>query len=248
MKIDFNLFLPGTPRAGLISAFTVTFAATVATTLIGSAALPAAEAKTIAQGQPIYAPEGCRITRDRIGVYEEPNTAQNARGILQKGVTVLLGLGSGDGWARITGPQTGWVQAKFLKGGDKTPCPASLKPVPSRPSATPSPSVPAIPRPPLPAQVTPPSSSSSPARIQRAVCEVIPESGLVVRDTPVTPSSRIIGQIRPGRHTFQFSDRRLETETVEGIRQWVYITAPAKGWISTGFAEGGANLSGNNCR
>ncbi len=236
MKIDFNLFLRETPRTGLFSAFTITLATAMTATVMLPITIIPANAETLAQGNTIYAPEGCRITRDRIGIYEEPNTAQRARGILQQGVTVLLGLGSGDGWARITGPETGWVQAKFLKGSDSTPCPASLRPAPS------------IPQPPLPTEVGSPPSTSSPARVQRAVCEVIPESGLVVRDTPVTPSSRIIGQIRPGRHTFQFSDRRLETETTEGLRQWVYITAPAKGWISTGFAGGGSNLSGSNCR
>ncbi|NJR69191.1 MAG: SH3 domain-containing protein [Synechococcales cyanobacterium CRU_2_2] len=251
MKIDFNVFAWGSPLAGLIFSFAPTLAIAQSQTHLptvfsihhpthspthsptngptnGSARTRLIH-QTLAQADPIYAPEGCRITRERLGVYREPNTSEEATGILAKDVTVLLGSGSGDGWARIVSPRTGWVQGKFLRGGANTPCPAAL-------------------RPPVPTPLTPSPPAPPTSRVVRAVCEVIPEEGLIVRDTPVVAASRVIGQIRPGSHTFQFSNQRQETETPEGLRQWVYITAPAKGWISTGFTNGGSNLSGENCR
>lgn len=222
-----------------------------------------------------YAPRGCRVTRDRVGIYAEPNNLEESRGLLEKDVTVLLGSGSGPGWARIVAPETGWIQSKFLRGNANTVCPPGFEasfensgegsgensgasPVTPRRGRTiddlPRPVTPPIlsrpPRPVIqqPANIQVPPSSGSVARVTRSLCEVIPEEGLIVRDTPTTVSSRVIGNIQAGRYTFQFSDRRLELETPEGLRQWVYITAPAKGWISTGFVNGGSNLLGEGCQ
>lgn len=180
------------------------------------------------------APRGCRITRAQIGIYQEPNLNEAALGILTAEQTVTLGDGSGSGWARITAPQTGWVQAKFLRGDRNTPCPAGMAP----PSPSPVPA-------PVAAPVTEPMASSG--GVSRAVCQVKPEGGLILRDQPRLDNSRILGTIRPGNYTFQFTERRTTSPDPSGDRLWVYITAPAKGWISTGFASGGSNLAGAGC-
>ena len=91
------------------------------------------------------------------------------------------------------------------------------------------------------------SSNNGPGNgvISRAVCAVLPEEGLIVRDQPNLENSRIIGSIRPGNYTFQFTrDRRTMGQQQ---RQWAYITAPAKGWISTGIVGDGSNLAGEGC-
>lgn len=190
---------------------------------------------TLAQAGNGYAPVGCRITRDQIGVYQEPNLAEAALGVLAKEETITLGTGSGNGWARIVAPQTGWVQAKFLRGGDATPCPAGQEPV-----------VPTIAAPASVGNETAPvTASPTEGGVTRAVCAVLPDGGLIVRDQPNLTESRVIGSIRPGNYTFQFTGRRTQAGTSQ--RQWAYITAPAKGWVSTGIVGGGANLSGEGC-
>lgn len=221
-----TLFSTTIGLTGLISA---------ATAILSPAAVLAQTPQpTLAQASS-YAPEGCRITRGQIGVYQEPNLVDAALGVLAEDVTIALGTGSGNGWARIVAPQTGWVQAKFLRGDGTTPCPVGLQPV----------SPPATPAPPSSAA---PASSTSPAAsgpVNRAVCAVLPEAGLIVRDQPSLVDSRVIGSIRPGNYTFQFTSDRQEVGELK--RQWAYITAPAKGWISTGFVGGGSNLSGEGC-
>ena len=186
---------------------------------------------TLAQAGTSYAPVGCRITREQIGVYQEPNVAEAALGVLAKEETITLGTGSGNGWARIVAPETGWVQAKFLRGGDATPCPEGQKPLAPVSSA--------------PASVTAEPFPETEGGVTRAVCAVLPEGGLIVRDQPNLSGSRVIGSIRPGNYTFQFTGRR--TDAGDSQRQWAYITAPAKGWVSTGIVGGGANLSGEGC-
>lgn len=191
---------------------------------------PSTLSQVMAQANGSYSPVGCRITREQIGVYQEPNLTEAALGVLAEEVTIALGTGSGNGWARIVAPETGWVQAKFLRGDGATPCPAGQTAIaPQAPAAA------------APAATAPATTG----QVSRAVCAVLPEAGLIVRDQPNLVDSRIIGSIRPGNYTFQFtSDRR---ELGEPKRQWAYITAPAKGWVSTGIVGGGANLSGEGC-
>lgn len=197
--------------------------------------IPPLDPSALAQAGGSYAPVGCRITRDQIGVYQEPNVTEAALGVLAKDVAITLGTGSGNGWARIVAPETGWVQAKFLRGDGSTPCPAGQNlgiAAPPTPSNTANTGAVA-------------GSSNTPGPVSRAVCAVLPEGGLIVRDQPSLVDSRVIGSIRPGNYTFQFTRDRKEVG--EPKRQWAYITAPAKGWVSTGIVGGGSNLSGEGC-
>ncbi len=236
--MGFTLFSTATGLTGLIVAATAITPHPFAQ--VQALEVPVAAPKALAQATGSYRPVGCRITRDQIGVYQEPNVTEAALGVLAEEITVTLGTGSGNGWARIVDPKTGWVQAKFLRGDGATPCPASQAPVAPTPPSTISSS-----------ETAPGGSTSSPTtpgavgQVSRAVCAVLPEGGLIVRDQPDLVNSRVIGSIRPGNYTFQFTSARKEVG--EPKRQWAYITAPAKGWVSTGIVGGGSNLSGEGC-
>ncbi|MBD3882774.1 hypothetical protein IFO70_13460 [Phormidium tenue FACHB-886] len=74
-------------------------------------------------GQAIAAPlqvaqaveTNCRQTNSATGVYEQPNVNSPSRGILPIAQTVQLEvLGTGTGWARISQPTVGWVEAQYL--------------------------------------------------------------------------------------------------------------------------------------
>ncbi len=66
--------------------------------------------------------------------------------------------------------------------------------------------------------------------------QVIIEQGLVVRDQPNT-TGKIVGSVTHRQQVTLKSD----TETVVDRRTWIEITAPVKGWISSGVG-GTANL------
>ena len=276
MKTNFNFFFCAIALAGSILGLNIgreglTTPALFQTQHQGQGSVPQQLAQTLPED---YAPSGCRVARDRVGIYAEPSTLAESRGFLEQDDVVLLGSGSGPGWARIVAPETGWIQSKFLRGSTNTVCPPDLRQAieedevrgvpdnqPNRnrtPEGLPKPVTPPIQpqAPKLPIQrsvnVQVPASVPAPGqgrvtRVARAICEVLPEEGLVVRDMPNTTSSRMIGNIQAGRYTFQFSNRRVERETSEGLREWIYITAPAKGWISSGFVNGGSNLQGEGC-
>ncbi|NJN31107.1 MAG: hypothetical protein HC824_12255 [Synechococcales cyanobacterium RM1_1_8] len=208
---------------------------------------PTPVAAQAAAQAPAAGPTGCRITLAQIGVYPEPNLTSDAVGILAKEVTVILGAGSGEGWARIVAPQAGWVQGQFLRGDRTTPCPPGQG---SAAANLPSPTIPSPTGNRMPAPRPTPTAGGAIGEngsISRAVCAVLPEAGLIVRDQPSLEGSRVIGSIRPGNYTFQFTQRRASSPDVQGLRQWVYITAPAKGWVSTGFGAEGGNLQGEGC-
>ncbi len=238
--MSFTFFSTTTGLTGLIVAATAIIPHPFAQVQAQSATSNASHSQVLAQSTGSYRPVGCRITQDQIGIYQEPNVTEAALGVVGKDVTITLGTGSGNGWARIVAPQTGWVQAKFLRGDGATPCPEGQVPVaPAPPDAASN-------------TGTTPGSSTSPAvtptataQVSRAVCAVLPEGGLIVRDRPNLLDSRVIGSIRPGNYTFQFTRDRKEIG--EPKRQWAYITAPAKGWVSTGIVGGGSNLSGEGC-
>lgn len=74
-------------------------------------------------GQAIAAPlqvaqaeeTNCRQTNSATGVYEQPNVNSPSRGILPIAQTVQLEvLGTGTGWARISQPTVGWIEAQYL--------------------------------------------------------------------------------------------------------------------------------------
>lgn len=235
--MGFTLFPSTAGLTGLIVAATAITLPLMAPVQAQGAAGVVAQASGGASG-----PTGCRITRDQIGIYQEPNVSEAAVGILAEEMTITLGTGSGNGWARIVAPQTGWVQAKFLRGNAATPCPAGSKPTAAAPVESVTPPSAETHNNGTAVADTTPAGESEPL-VSRAVCAVLPDGGLIVRDQPNLANSRVIGAIRPGNYTFQFTrDRQVVSE-----RQWAYITAPAKGWVSTGIVGGGSNLSGEGC-
>jgi hypothetical protein len=189
---------------------------------------------------------GCRQTNATTGVYGQPNLDSPSRGILATSQTVKLEVAAtGTGWARITTPFVGWVEARYLT--PPTAC-AGLDSIPGTQAALPTAGSP------LSSQInTPPTQTSAsgyvpnPANSVSAVCEVLPPEGLVVRSDPTVVSSNTLYTIPHGIHQFQFSGNTLTTRTAEGERRWVYITSPYQGWISLGYTGGGFNLGGREC-
>jgi hypothetical protein len=172
---------------------------------------------------------GCRQTQATTGVYTQPNLDSGSRGVLNNGQTVRLDLtGSGTGWARITEPLIGWVEARYL-----TPAAcAGLGYTPALAS-------------PPPASAS--TSAPIPTATVSAVCEVLPTEGLVVRSEPTISGNTVLHTIPKGRHQFQFTSNHLTTHSGNQSRYWTYITAPYSGWISLGIVGGSFNLGGREC-
>lgn len=184
---------------------------------------PQLVAQTVAQTE-----TGCRQAHAATGVYTQPNLDSASRGVLNNGQTVRLDLtGSGTGWARITEPLIGWVEAKYL-----TPTAACTGLSPQASSAAPS---------------TASSMPLTPTATVAAVCEVLPTEGLVVRSEPTTSGNTALHTIPKGTHRFQFTSDHLTSWSGTQERHWTYITAPYQGWISLGVVGGSFNLGGREC-
>lgn len=183
---------------------------------------------------------GCRQTNAVTGVYTQPSLDSSSRGILTGGQTVRLELiGTGTGWARITEPVIGWVEAKYL-----TPS-ASCTGLGNASSSTTQ--IPGVFTPAQPSTQVAPSTQATPTRTVTVVCEVLPTEGLVVRSEPSIASNTALYTIPKGAHQFQFTNNHLTTRSGNLERQWAYITAPYQGWISLGGAGLGFNLGGREC-
>lgn len=202
----------------------------MATELTSTRDQPALTGQIIAQSTET----GCRQAQNTTGVYTQPNLDSGSRGVINSGQTVRLDLtGSGTGWARITEPMIGWVEAKYLTpmtactGLGYTPAPGATA---TTSSATPA-----------------PSSTPAATATVSAVCEVLPTEGLVVRSEPTIAGNTALHTIPKGRHQFQFTSNQLTTHSGSQSRYWTYITAPYQGWISLGVAGGRFNLGGREC-
>lgn len=168
---------------------------------------------------------GCRQTNTSTGVYSQPNLDSASRGILQSGQTVRLELiGTGTGWARITEPVVGWVEAKYLT-------PAAACPGTAATSIAP----------------TPTAAQPNGTQTVTVICEVLPSEGLVVRSEPNIIPTTALHTIPKGTHQFQFTNQHTTTQVDNVARRWSYITAPYPGWISLGIIGGSFNLGGREC-
>ncbi|HEY9642377.1 MAG TPA: hypothetical protein V6C57_17960 [Coleofasciculaceae cyanobacterium] len=250
-------------------------------------------AMQVAQG----ADSGCRQTNAVTGVYEQPSLDSASRGILSMSQTVRLELvGTGTGWARISQPIVGWVEARYL-----TPMAAcdrlSTSPTPTATATAAAQAAPAdnsFPEPdlqrvqpnrpqeatqagaspgnPAPGGTSPnnsaprgtaPGSNASGntgtgrtaagrtgtgnSQITAVTCQVLPSAGLIVRSQPTLGDETYLDTIPPGTYRFQFTRDTSTNQTPEGIRRWVYITAPRQGWISLGYVGKEFNLGGSEC-
>lgn len=182
---------------------------------------------------------GCRQTNAMTGIYSQPSLDSSSRGLLNQGQTVQLELvGTGTGWARITAPVIGWVEAKYL-----TPAAActGLSPIsqvgqPIGPATTPNSTTPAS----LPTQPVV-------AKNVTVICEVLPIEGLVVRSQPSVTEGTPLYTLPKGSYQFQFTNHHVTTRSGDADRYWSYITAPYTGWISLGVTGGTLNLGGREC-
>jgi hypothetical protein len=173
---------------------------------------------------------GCRQVNVTTGVYAQPSLDSSSRSILSSGQTVQLELiGTGTGWARITAPVIGWIEAKYL-----TPMTACT-------------GITATPQAIQPTQATPGTITGTAARTVTVMCEVLPNEGLVVRSEPTTTGNTALYTIPKGVHQFQFTNDHLRSHSGNLQRYWAYITAPYQGWISLGIVGGSFNLGGREC-
>ncbi|NJR39491.1 MAG: SH3 domain-containing protein [Leptolyngbyaceae cyanobacterium CSU_1_4] len=180
---------------------------------------------------------GCRQTNVSTGVYVQPNLDSASRGLLTPAQTVRL-ESKGEGWARINQPLIGWVQSRYL-----TPA-VSCSPLNGTIIQNP-PEQPMIASPPeVPAPNPEPVANNAPVK---ATCDVLPVNGLVVRSEPVVEDRTYLTTIAPGSHEFQFTPEVKITPSEAGDRRWVYITAPATGWITLGLEGTLTNLGGAAC-
>lgn len=183
-------------------------------------------------------PEGtCYVTVQQVGVYQEPNVQSAAVGVLPASAVVAVGQGSGQGWIRVAEPIVGWVQAVVLVPHTDGTC---TTPVPIVPSTTTTPAPSPAPSP------TPPAST--PTTVTVATCQIVAQEGLPVRNQPISHDRTLLAILAPGVYQFQFTDRRVQLATGTETREWVYISAPVAGWISTQVVgEETTGLVGQNC-
>lgn len=219
----------------------------------------AASAQSISEASEILTAQQintCRRSAEQIGIYQEPNTTSTAVGIVTENGYIRIGSGSGNGWIRVTAPEVGWVESRYLLGNDSTPCPAEFREIPTEtvPTET-EPAQPPIvtteqPTPPDNTDPVPPQSTPGEGEevtTRTADCRVTPPEGLVVRSRPIIIATTYVGTIPTGIQTIEFTNRTLTTETTDGTRQWVYILSPIEGWISPGFLGSTLNLVGEDC-
>ena len=171
---------------------------------------------------------GCRQTNVSTGVYVQPNLDSASQGLLLSAQIVRL-ESKGEGWARINQPLIGWVQSRYL-----TPA-VSCDPL-NGTTIQNSPDRQVIAAPP-----EAPAANSQPNLVSnasvKATCDVLPANGLVVRSEPTVEERTYLTTIAPGVHEFQFTPEVKVTRSEAGDRRWVYITAPATGWITLGLGR-----------
>lgn len=217
-------------------------------------ALPLPPSSSQLRQVPDSTPIGCRETNSITGVYEQPNLDSASRGVLSQYQAVRLEVAN-DGWARINYPVVGWVEARYLSppiSCNELPTEATLI-APTAPTSirdlAPSPTATPAPQPfsrPTPAEsITAPFPSPLPTFV--AICQVVPTEGLVVRSQPLPTMDTALYTLPQGEHRLQFTGQTARAETPQGIRTWLYITAPYEGWISPGFVGATSNLVGDRC-
>ncbi|MBW4515951.1 MAG: hypothetical protein KME11_12095 [Timaviella obliquedivisa GSE-PSE-MK23-08B] len=219
-----------------------------------SAQLVFAQSTELAQNAEL----GCRQTNVSTGVYVQPNLDSASQGILPPAQTVRL-ESKGEGWARINQPLIGWVQSRYL-----TPS-VSCDPLngaasndtagnsaASNGTGNGTTTIQNSPRQQIIA--LPPTSPASPPQPDLAnsapvkvTCDVLPANGLVVRSEPTVSEQTYLTTLAPGTHEFQFTRDARITQSEAGDRRWVYITAPATGWITLGLEGAPTNLGGQEC-
>ena len=81
---------------------------------------------------------GCRQTNAVTGVYLQPDLTGASAGVLPAGETIRLQvLGTGTGWARISEPVVGWVEAKYLTPATPCAAPTAYRQINQAPAANP---------------------------------------------------------------------------------------------------------------
>lgn len=185
---------------------------------------------------------GCRQANTTTGVYVQPSFDSESRGILNRGQTVRLELvGTGTGWARITAPVMGWVEAKYLSPASACTGLPPSQAVQSTPAGTGVTAAGSV------SSASPGTPMISGSTIVTAVCEVLPTEGLVVRSEPTIAANNALHTIPKGVHQFQFTNDYVRSHSGNVERYWTYITAPYPGWISLGVVGGRFNLGGHAC-
>lgn len=149
-------------------------------------------------------------------------------------------------WAKISAPNEGWITLG-LEGGEPTlggcnQTIAQLFPA-SNAAANPGSGNPVS----GPVANSGGVTTGETAVLPAVTCRVVPESGLTVRSQPSVNPQTYLSTLAPGVYTFQFTNETHTVNTTEGMLQWVFITAPAEGWISLGIRGGLSNLDGEEC-
>ena len=166
----------------------------------------------------------CRAAKRDIFIYRERNTSESHRS-LQRDEPVTLADEGRNGWIGISSPTTGFVQVADLKL-----CAEASNSAPETPA---EPEQPEIPEPEKPA---PPAIEPE----QNQLCrQVIIQQGLIVREEP-SLEGNIVGSIA---YPQEVTVKTENGEQTIDDRVWVAITAPIRGWVSSGVG-GVVNLGG----
>lgn len=183
---------------------------------------------------------GCRQTNALTGIYVQPSLESSSRGVLPSGQTVRLEMtSSGTGWARVTEPLIGWVEAKYLMPTAACTGIGAIQPA----TAQYTPISPAMPS----GSVNTTVNTAAATSTTTVTCDVLPAEGLMVRSKPTVAGSTALQTIPKGTYQFQFTDDHVRSHSGSVERHWAYITAPYQGWIAVGTVGGQFNLGGKSC-
>lgn len=197
-------------------------------------------------------PGECRLVNRSMGIYEEPRTDSTARGLVRTGDVVVLGNGSELGWARVTSPVVGWLDARNLRviecpmGGDAPvdfPQPTTDFPQPTnfpQPTMGDRPPEPAVDQPVMPAASEPatPARETTPAPDTPAnQCAVVTYPGTeglaIYADTADRMTA--LGQVIRGDRVLLTGERVIDPMG----RRWVQVNLGNRlGWLAETGATG----------
>ncbi|MDJ1183106.1 SH3 domain-containing protein [Roseofilum casamattae] len=171
----------------------------------------------------------CRAAKRDIFIYRERNTSESHRS-LQRDEPVTLADEGSNGWIAISSPTTGFVEVADLKS-----CAEASNSGAETPAEPEQPEIPETPEPEKPAP-SPPATEPEQNRLCR---QVIIQEGLIVREEPSLEANSVGSIAYPQEVTVKAENGERTIDE----RVWVAITAPIRGWVSSGVG-GVVNLGG----
>jgi hypothetical protein len=164
----------------------------------------------------------CRAAKQATAIFKEASATSVLVAPLKLNEKVTLAAEAKDGFIAISAPSKGYVQTVNLKA-----CPGA------KPTPTPTP--------------TPTPSPSSGTPTEKDLCRYVTQpKGLVIRKQ-ASATSEVVGEA-PAESKVMLTTNPPTAKTETDGRIWLEISAPAKGWVSSGFNTPGSGTNLVSCK